>query len=217
MIFKPELGNKEDVLKWYTTRGNHCYLLFTGVKCDARQLLSKHLIDEDGTENLETVLSFISQNNSNTNVYTIISVPYFEGIENKRIGDLEGETIRFQFNTSTYSNNGQTITKEIFKDVSAGNEGYKAMVEMLSRQNQDLMNKLENMQNSLLEMQEQDEDEDEDNQPPLSAKDRLMGAVAGIIEKPQFGDMLLGVVGMALQKFMPQQPPPQEPQNEDYE
>lgn len=202
MLFKPELGNKEDVLKWYDTRGNNCYLLFTGVKCDARQLLSKHLKDENGTENLETVLSFISNNNSNTNVYTIISVPYFDGIETKRVGDLEGETIRFQFNNSYYSSGGkETFTKEIINNVQSGNDGYKVMVEMLHKQNQQLMERLDNMQQKLLEREEDEEEEDEEPEE-LTGKEKLMGAIGGLIEKPQVADLIGAIGAVLIQKFM---------------
>ena len=133
MLHKPELGKREDVLQWYSTRGNHCFLLFTGVKCDTKMLLEKHLEDEDASDRLNEVLVFIEKSPNNTNVYTLISIDYFEGIDKKRIGDLEGTTIRFQLNTSYYSGNKETFTKEIINNVQTGNDGYKVMMEMLHK------------------------------------------------------------------------------------
>jgi hypothetical protein len=196
MIFKAELNNKGDVLKWYEARENPCFVLCTGVKMDAKQIFSKWVQDEDGKEKLETALSFIENNSSNHNTYTIVSFPYENGIETMKLKDLEGETIRFQFHTSSYSSIQPLQTIEGTKN----NSDYgRELIGMIQRQNEAIMQRIEAMENKI----EQEEEEDEETEPiKFTGKERLMGALAGIVEHPEFTNTIFGIAGMALSKFM---------------
>ena len=207
MIFKPELNNKVDVLRWYDARENACFVICTGVKLDAKQIFSKWVSDDNinGREKLETALNFIESNGSNYNIYTIVSFPYYEGCENEKIKDVEGETIRFQFHTSTYSSNtlGAVATTTISEN-KPGDYGRELLL-MMQKQNEALMQRIELMQNQLEQKQldDDDDDDDDDDEPQqISGKERLMGALAGIVEKPEFTETVFGLVGMALNKFL---------------
>ena len=206
MIFKAELNNAGDVLKWYEARENPCFIICTGVKLDSRQIFSKWLQEESGREKLETALEFITNNINNYNTYTIVSFPYEEGIESIKIKDVEGEMIRFQFHTSYSSSQtiGTLATTSLSE--SKANDYGRELLLMMQKQNELMMQKFESLQYQF-EMQkqleeEEEEEEDEDPQQP-TGKERLIGALAGIVEKPEFMETMFGLVGMALQKFMP--------------
>jgi hypothetical protein len=76
---------------------------------------------------------------------------------------------------------------------------------MMQKQNEALMQRIELMQNQLEQKQldDDDDDDDDDDEPQqISGKERLMGALAGIVEKPEFTETVFGLVGMALNKFL---------------
>jgi len=204
MLFKPELNNENDVLRWYDARENPCYVLCTGVKLDARQIMSKWVNDDNiaGKEKLLEALNFITNNPSNINVYTLVSFPYNEGIENEKLKDLEGETIRFQFHTSNYSTNtlGNVSTSVISENKS---DYAKELLLMMRQQNEALLQRIEAIeQKRQMEIEMEVEDDEDDTPEPPTGKERLLGALAGIVERPEFTETIFGVVGMVLNKFM---------------
>lgn len=199
MIFKPELSKKEQVLSWYDARENSCFVLCTGVKMDSKQIFSKWVSDDNiaGREKLEIALNFIVDNPNNFNTYTIVSFPYEEGIETSKLKDLEGETIRFQFNNSSYST---TTLGSIVTESTTTKDYGRELLLMMKAQNDALQARLDAMQDRL---DEEEEQEEEDNFR-ISGKERLMGALAGIVERPEFTDTLMGIVGLVVNKFIPQ-------------
>ena len=163
MIFKPELGNKSQVLSWYDTRENPCYIVFTGVKVDVRNIFSRWTNDESdqGREKLEQALTFIEENSGNSNTYTIISFPFEEGNENIKVKDIEGESIRFQFNNSLYSQSIGTIPVKESITVTNGDGNYaKELMIMMQRQNEMVLQQLQSFEIRLQEMDDDDEEEE---------------------------------------------------------
>ena len=215
MLFKPELNNQDDVLKWYEARENPCYVLCTGVKLDAKQIISKWTNEDNisGKDKLYEALDFITKNPSNTNVYTLVSFPYHEGIENEKLKDLEGETIRFQFHTSGYSTT--TLGNVAQNVISDSKSDYaKELLLMMRQQNEALLQRIEAIERKRqleIEMETEEDDDDDDQPKTISGKERLLGALAGIVERPEFTETIFGVVGMVLNKFMSAPEPPKNP------
>jgi hypothetical protein len=206
MLFKAELNKKVDVMRWYDARDNSCYIICTGTKIDPKQIFSKWLSDDDvsGREKLEIALNFIEENQSNYNAYTLVSFPYEDGIEKMKVKDLEGEIIRFQFNTSSYSS---TVGSVAVQSISEGNSSDygKVVLDMMQKQHDGIMMRMELMEQRL-EQQEEEEEEEEEEAPVVTGKDRLMGAVAGIIEKPEFTETMFAMAGMAIGKLFKIEP-----------
>ena len=198
MIFKAELNNKEDVLRWYDARENSCYIVCTGVKLDTRQIFSKWTNEDNiaGKANLEISLDFIEKNTGNINTYTIVSFPYEEGIESIKLKDIEGETIRFQFNSSTYSSVPIQSLGSIVDTDKSSNEYGKQLILMMQRQNDALLQRIDILQERIEQEEEEEEEEEEEKQ--LSGKDRVYGALAGLLEKPQFADTMFGGTGTGI-------------------
>ena len=206
MLFKAELNNKEDVLRWYEARDNSCYFICTGVKLDAKQIFSKYTGEDGtiGTDKLRTSLEFIANNVSNSNTYTLVSFPYEESADNIKIKDIEGEMIRFQFNIAGYSQSLGAISTPSISEGSS-NDYAKALLQMMQKQNEAMFNKFQELEmklNEKLNEEEDEEDEDDEEPQPLTGKERLMGALAGIVEKPEFTETMFGLVGMAINKFL---------------
>jgi len=204
-MYKAELNNKSDVLKWYEARDNSCYIVCTGLKMDSKQIFSKWINDDHiiGNNKLDEALSFIENNNSNCNTYTIMSFPYDGNITDIKLKDLEGEVIRFQFHLpGSYSSNNTLGSVSTIVE-RPGNDYAKEMLAMMRQQNDQLLAKLEALeQKRLLQEQIEDEEDEEDEIITPTPKDRLMGALAGIVENPAFSDTILGLVGMAVSKFI---------------
>jgi hypothetical protein len=188
MLFKPELNNETDVLRWYDARENPCYVLCTGVKLDARQIMSKWVNDDNiaGKEKLLEALNFITNNSSNINVYTLVSFPYTEGIENEKLKDVEGETIRFQFHSSNYSSYTLGNTPTVISDNKS--DYAKELLLMMKQQNAELLQRIQAIEDRRL-LEEEEDDEDETKEP-LTGKERLLGALAGIVERPEFTETI---------------------------
>jgi len=198
MLFKPELTTKDQVMAWYRSRDNSCFVIFTGVRCDPKLVFAKHLAEEDGGAKLETVLNFIVENGQNTNTYTIISVPYEEGIEAFKIKDMEGETIRFQFNTSLYQaqkENNQVSITNMFPENEKIDHA-KFAINFLQQQNAELMQNIRTLQEQILQQQNNDPFEEEPEEPEEpTAKERILGTLAGLIEKPAVQEGLASAIG----------------------
>lgn len=208
MIFKPELNNKQDVLAWYDARENACFILCTGVKLDTRQIFSKWT-DEDniaGREKLEQALEFIEKNPGNYNTYTIVSFPYEEGIEKSKLKDIEGETIRFQFHSSNYSSSTIAAVAVPGSIEKSANDYGRELIVMMQKQNEAMMQRIEMLHTKIEELEQEEEEEEE----PPTGKELLMGAIAGIVEKPEFTETMFGLIGMVLNKFIPVSNPSQQ-------
>jgi hypothetical protein len=210
MIFKNELTTADQVKRWYENReGVCCFMIFTGVRVDPKQIFSKFVGADSsaGMDKLGTTLDFITENVSNSNTYTIIAFPYEEGIENIKVKDVEGETIRFQLNPSYYSKQNDTIAgitinnPPVAKD---GNDYATYALNLLKEQNSALMGRLELLQQKEMYLEEEEEEEDEEPEPPTPTQ-RIMGALAGLIEKPQFQDVVIGAGMGLINRFFPQQ------------
>jgi hypothetical protein len=206
MTFSAELGNKEEVLNWYDTRDNSCYIICTGVKIDGKTIFSKWVSDDNiaGSDKLKIALEFIEKNLNNYNVYTIISFPYYEGAENEKIKEIEGETIRFKFHNSYTQNNNIGAVSVPSVSESQNNYFGKELILMMQKQNDILMQRIDSLQMQMQQKEEEEEDEDEDEEiEPLTGKERLIGALATIVEKPEFTDTMFGLIGMVVNKFIP--------------
>jgi len=208
MIFKAELNNKEDVLKWYEARENPCFVLCTGVKMDSKQIFSKWVQESDGREKLETALDFITNNPNNYNTYTIVSFPYEEGVESMKLKELEGETIRFQFHNSYSSSQSIGAVATIETTAKNPSDYGRELLAMMQQQNAALLQRMAMLEAKLEEEEEEDEEEEIEEPAKLTGKERLLGALAGIVENPSFQDSLIGIAGMAIAKFVT-------PKNED--
>jgi hypothetical protein len=202
MIFKAELNNKEDVLKWYEARENPCFVLCTGVKMDSKQIFSKWVQESDGREKLETALDFITNNQNNYNTYTIVSFPYEEGVESMKLKELEGETIRFQFHNSYSSSQSIGAVATIETTGKNASDYGRELLAMMQQQNAALLQRMSMLEAKLEEEEEEDEEEEIEEPVKLSGKERLLGALAGIVENPSFQDSLIGIAGMAIAKFV---------------
>ena len=206
MLFKAEINNKADVLRWHDARENSCFVLCTGVKMDVKQIFSKWVSDDNvsGREKLETALEFIENNVNNYNVYTIVSFPYEDGIANMKLKDLEGETIRFQFHSSNYSSTSNIgAVSTVSASEGKANDYGRELLLMMQKQNESLMSRLEQMEYKLNQQEDEEEEEDEESEP-ITGKERLIGALAGIVERPEFTETMFGLIGMIASKFIPQ-------------
>jgi hypothetical protein len=76
---------------------------------------------------------------------------------------------------------------------------------MMQKQHDGIMMRMELMEQRL-EQQEEEEEEEEEEAPVVTGKDRLMGAVAGIIEKPEFTETMFAMAGMAIGKLFKIEP-----------
>ena len=207
MIYKPELKRKEDVERWYKSReaDSPCFLIFVGVKADPKQIFAKYWGDDSsaGLVKLNEALSFIDENTINT--YTIICVPYDDTIAELKVRDIEGETIRFQLNESFYSKNKEVFDKNvsIVNNLPPGekeNSHANYAIQLLERQNAELMARLNELQQHITNRFDDDDEEDMEPEPP-STRDRLMGALAGLLEKPQTAEVLGGLGSLLIQKL----------------
>lgn len=195
MIFKPELNNQEQVLAWYESRDNACFIIFTGVKCDSKAMFSKW-INEDGIEGKDRLLQslkFITDNVGNSNTYTILSFPYEEGCESWKVKDIEGETIRFQFHVSGYSVSTIGNAPQIIE--SKDNAFATQLFTMMQKQNELIMTRFEQIELKIQEQEGDEDDDDDDDDAPIvpTGKERLMGALAGIVENPAFAETVLTI------------------------
>jgi hypothetical protein len=204
MLFKAEITNKEDLLKWYQARENSCYIICSGTRIDGKQIRDKYLGSDGiiGLEKLNSSVDFLSQT---TNPYIICSFNYFEGVETVKIKDIEGEMIIFQFNIASYSNSVGAVAIPSIAENNSNDYG-KVLLQMMQKQNEAMFAKMQEFEYKLqerLQIEEEDDEDDEDEEPaPLTGKERLMGALAGIIEKPEFTETMFGLVGMAFNKFL---------------
>ena len=200
MVFKPELFTQEQVLAWYDSRENSCFIVFTGVRCDSKSIFSKWINEDghEGRERLSQSTKFIQDNASNSNTYTVLSFPYEEGCESWKVKDIEGEIIRFQFHQSPYSIGN--VQPQIIE--SKTQDGFaRDLFIMMQKQNDMVFARFEQLE-ARLQNDDDDDDDDNDNDIPLppplpSGKERLMGALAGIVENPAFAETIL-TVGAAL-------------------
>ena len=199
MLFKAEITNKEDLLKWYQARENSCYIICSGTRIDGKQIRDKYLGSDGilGLEKLDSSINFLSQT---TNPYIICSFSYFEGVENVKIKDIEGEMIIFQFNLASYSTSVGAVSVPSVSESNSNDYG-KALLQMMQKQNEAMLIKMQELEFKLHQRLEEEEEEEEET-TPITGKDRLMGALAGIVEKPEFTETIFGIVGMAFNKFL---------------
>lgn len=198
--FKPELKDKRSVIAYYDLCNNPKYQIFVGTTTNRENLVINWLDDdngESGKEQLMMWLNMIEETPSNTNVYTFQSVQNV--IEKTKNGntykECTGLTQRFQLHEATFS----IAPKETNESLIPTNSVYiEKMLFLMEKQNSELKERL-----LLLESQNDDDDDDDvfDNDDVVvekekSPQDRILGALAGIIERPQFIDMVeMGIMG----------------------
>ena len=122
-----------------------------------------------------------------------------------KLKDLEGETIRFQFHSSNYSSTANIgAVSTVSASEGKANDYGRELLVMMQKQNEALMFRLEQMEQKINEEQEEEEEEEEPEPEPVTGKERLIGALAGIVERPEFTETMFGLIGMIASKFMPQ-------------
>lgn len=211
--FKPEIKTKEGVIAYYNMCNKPCYQVIVGssqngdVVCDWFDEANS----SGGEEQLEKFLEFVQQNESNTNVYTFLSVDtHSEKNKNgAQVKIVQGKAIRFQLNNSGLVRYDKgdvspvpgTSTHIIEKNYPTNSEFLiflKETIVKLEEENKALREELEFLRN------QQDEEDEEDEEPEqLTGKDRLMNTIAGIAENEGFQMALIGLAGNLIDRFLP--------------
>lgn len=221
---RAELYDKESVINYYINSNLPMYRVYSGYAPMKMNCRYEYLGEDarEGEAQLSQAIDSIEANKRNTNVYCLQLIKEIQ-VKPGKVKDIVKEIpaicICFQINDPSQPQqgvqrdvvSGTPITIYNPGDGTKGNDYGAQLLQMLQQQNSAMIAQMAELQNAIISLKEREYNDDDDNDddleemtPPLSTKDKLLGAVGSFLERPQVQDaLMMGLMGLA-SKLMPQ-------------
>ena len=198
---RPELYTEGAVLQYYTNQPATMYRIFAGMVPDKQFCRFQYLDSKNkdaGYEQLRLALESIKSDKRNTNPYVLQVI---DSITDKTSGQktkevIDAINIGFKLNDENYiaqpaAVNGQPLTLIENKNEAAILE---RMFSMMEENNRILSQRLTDLETKF--------DTEEGNEPEPTGKEKVMGAIGNILQKPKVQEAAAALIIGFASKFM---------------
>jgi hypothetical protein len=219
---KPELYNSESVINYYNASPFTMYRVYYGYKPDKTTCRYEYLNDDkgEGEKILVEALQAIESNKQNTNVYTLELIKEIEkkqGRDKEIVKEIPAVCIAFQINNplqvlgSFQRDNipGQPVNIINPMQPATGDAYADRFIKMMQDQNDLLKQELKELREKIEQLNEADDDDDDDDveevkQLPLpeTSEQKIIGALAGILQREEVQNAASAIIMGLATKFM---------------
>ena len=212
---RPELWNENAVLDYYDQSECSMYRVYVGM-VPSKQYCRYQWLDANnkpgGLENLRNALQAIQADKRNTHPYVLELISEIKEKQKgtKLVEQIESVNIGFKLNDDTFRPAGDNYqggggSSIILQQPGNSSRSYEEKIfEMMQEQNRKVLEQMQLMTEQInarefIDDNDEDNDDDAADQPPpiMSGKQRIMGAIGSMLERPQ----VQSVIEMAILKY----------------